>query len=92
MNLANEAAYLYVHSKELLALNKKLQRLSKKAGKHVKKHAKAKTEEKKEKHKMKHSKTTENIAKLIKKHNKILEHLRAHQIAFAHALKTEHNV
>ena len=90
MNLANEAAYLYVNAKELLALNKKLRKLSHKAEKHVKKHAKANTEEKKEKHKKKHGKATEDIVKLMKKHNKTLEHLRAHQIAFAHALRNEH--
>ena len=40
--------------------------------------------------KKKHGKATEDIVKLMKKHNKTLEHLRAHQIAFAHALRNEH--
>ena len=79
MNLANEASYLYVNSKELLSLNREIRKLSKKAEKHINKHNKANTEEKKEKHKKKHGKATEDIVKLMKKHNKTLERLRAHQ-------------
>ena len=92
MGLVNEAGYLYVHSRELVILNKKIKRLSKKAQKHVEKHGKAKTEEKKFKHKKKHTKTTEDIRDLMKKHNKVLGKLKAHQIAYIHALRKEHKV
>jgi len=90
MTLANEAAYLYVHSKELLSLNKELRNLTNKAQKHVEKHNKSKTEEDRYKHRRKHGKTTEEIQKIIKKHNTTLQKLKSHQIAFAHALQKEH--
>ncbi|MBT3814088.1 hypothetical protein HOE37_00805 [Candidatus Woesearchaeota archaeon] len=92
MGLVNEAGYLYVHSKELLVLNKRIKRLSKKAKKHVDKHTKAETEGARSKHKKKHTKTTEDIHSLMKKHNKVLIKLKAHQIAYIHALRKEHKV
>lgn len=92
MNITNEAAYLYVHSKELVSLNKRLKRLSRKAEKHVKKHGKTKSEEKKARHKLGHRKATEKIKNLIREHNRVLEKLRHHQVAFAHALREEHKV
>jgi hypothetical protein len=92
MGLVNEAGYLYVHSKELIGLNKKIKRLSKKAQKHVDKHTKAETEDVRSKHKKKHTKATEDIHSLMKKHNTVLTRLKAHQIAYIHALRKEHKV
>ena len=89
MNLAKNAAYLYVHSKELLELNKKLKKLSKKAEKHL-----AKTHSSKEgesdRYKIKHRKVKEKLEILAKKHNKLLTKLNQHYRYFYHALKKEH--
>ncbi len=92
MNLTNEAAYLYVYSKELISLNKKLKRLSGKAEKHIYKHGKATSEKERLKHRTKHSKTVEKIRKLMVKHNELLNKLRHHHVAYAHALRAEHKV
>ncbi len=92
MGLTNEAAYLYVHSKDLIAITKKLKRLSKKAKKHVKKHQNAKDQETKAKHHKKHAKVSKEMKEMIEKHNHIIKKLRSHQIAFAHALSKEGNI
>ena len=92
MNISNEAAYLYVYSKELLKINKQLKRVSKKAEKYAKKHSSAGTLEKKLKYKVKHTRVMEDIKELRKLHNKALATLRKHQIAFAHALQVEHKI
>lgn len=92
LNLANEAGYLYTHSKELVRINKKLRLLSKKAEKQVNKYHKAKTEDKKHKHKKNHTKTSTTIKKLVKKHDKLITLLRHHHVAYQHALHKEHKV
>ena len=89
MGLTNEAAYLYVHSKELVSLTRKLKRLSKKADKHATKHQKAQTPEDKHKHQKKHTNVSSDIKKLVEKHNTTIRKLRGHQVAFAHALGKE---
>ena len=89
MGLANEAAYLYVHAKELISLTRKLRRLSKKADKHANKHQKASTPEDKQKHQNKHVKVSKKIKDLIERHNHVIKRLREHQVAFAHALGKE---
>jgi hypothetical protein len=85
MKLTREAAYLYVHSKELVALTKKLRKLSKKADKHANKHQKTR----KEKHRHKHIKVSAEIRHLIEKHDTIIKRLRHHYSRFTHALKKE---
>lgn len=92
MSLSNEAAYLYVYSKELIDLNKKLKKLSKKAEKFTKKYHKESNEEKKIKWQLKHTKLRDEIVKLHKEHNVFLKLLRRHQIAFAHQLTKEHKI
>ena len=92
MNLANEAGYLYVYSKELMDVNKKIRKLSSKAEKHAVKHMNANNEKKKLKHKNKHAKVKNDIEKLLKKHNKIIKILKHHNIAFYHALSKEHKI
>ena len=82
MNISNEAAYLYVLSKEIESLNRKIKRLSKKADKHKERHQQA-SEEKKEKHRRRYGKVIEKLKDLLKEHNRILTSLRRHQIAFA---------
>ncbi len=85
MKLTREAAYLYVHSKELVALTKKLRKLSKKADKHADKHQKTG----KEKHRHKHIKVSGEIKHLIEKHSTIIKKLRHHYLRFTYALKKE---
>ncbi len=92
MNLTNEAAYLYVYSKDLISLNKKLKSLSGKAEKHIYKHGKAASEEDRLRHKLKHRKTVDKIQRLMVKHNELLNKLRHHHVAYAHALRAEHKV
>ncbi len=92
MTLANEAAYLYVYSKELAALNKCLNRWTRKVQKHRLKHEKTTDERKKQKHRLKHSIATNKIKELMKKHNTLLTKLKHHQIAFAHAIQKEHMI
>ncbi len=88
MTLSNEAAYLYVLSKEIESINYKIKRLSKKADKHKERHNKAAVE-KKEKHQQRHHKVLEKLRKLIEEHNKAVGSLRHHQIAFAGRLERE---
>jgi hypothetical protein len=90
MGLANEAGYLYVYSKKLVKINKLLKKLSKKAKKHVSRHDKETKVERKHKHQKKHKATVTDIKGIMKTHNKIIEKLRNHQVAYAHALKKEH--
>jgi hypothetical protein len=89
MGLVNEAAYLYVHSKQLLAVNRKMHSLSKKAAKHVEKHGKATSDTKRQKHKVKYGKVTEDLNALRKKQVKLLKKLHHHQIAFTHNLQKQ---
>ncbi len=92
MSIANEAGYLYVLSKDLATLNKKMKKASKKAQKHLEKHQQATSPEKRQKHQQKHAKKTQQIKKLLEEHNEILAKLRRHQIAFAHQLQNEHQI
>ena len=92
MNLANEAGYLYNHSKELISLNRRLRSLSKKADKHSEKYHQATKEEKRRKHKKKYSRVATKIKRLIKKHDKLILLLRHHHLAYEHALYKEQKV
>ena len=92
MGLTNEAAYLYVHSKEMVNLTRTLKRLSKRAEKHVKKHQKAKDEKTKTKHQKKHTNVSKDIKHLVEKHNLLIKKLKSHQVAFAHALSKETSI
>jgi len=92
MKIANEAAYLYVYSKELQKLNRKLKRYSNKAQKHLDNHHRAKTEEKKLRHQTKHLRTKVKINKILKRHDLVLSSLRHHYLIFKHALNHEHKI
>ncbi len=90
MSLANEAAYLYVFSKKLLWLNRKLRGHSEDAEHHRRKYYEARHPDEQQKHLRKHTKASEKIKKLLKEHNEVLAKLKHHQIAFAHSLQKEH--
>ena len=92
MGLANEAGYLYVYSKELAAVNKRIQRLSNRAEKHARKHSNASDENEKRKHRIKHSRIKSEIERLLKKHHKILQRIKHHHTAFYHSLGKEHRI
>jgi len=92
MKLASEAAYLYVYSKELQKLNRKLKKYSKRAQKHLDKHHRARTEEKKLRHRTKHLRVTGKINKILKKHDLVLSSLRHHYLVFKHALYHENKL
>lgn len=92
MSLTNEAAYLYVYAKKLERLHRLLQELSKDAERHLHKHQMAESERKREKHRKKHHKTMEEIKELMNEHNKLLERLKHHQVAFAHQLQKKHKI
>ena len=92
MSLVNHAAYLYVHSKELIVLNKKLKRLSKNAEKHKKRGERESDFGRVHKHAKRHAEAGEDIRTLLKKHNRILTKLRQHQVVHANELRKEHKV
>lgn len=91
MDLLKEAGYLYVFSKELLKLTKKLKKLGRLAEKHKRRHEKA-PEHKKEKHRIRHALTVRNIEELFRKRNAVLEGLKIHYHRFAHYLREEHKI
>lgn len=91
MSLLKEAEYIYVFSKELLRLNRKLKKLGKAAEKHKKRHNEAK-EDKQLRHKVRHANTVQDIEKLMGRHNQIFTRLKNHYHRFAHHLRKEHKI
>jgi hypothetical protein len=92
MSLFKEATYIYIYSKELTRVNKKIKNLSKKADKHYKKHQESKEEKEKHKHRKKHLSTVDDITSLIKKHNNVMKSLKHHLLNYHHSLKKEHKI
>ena len=92
MNLANEAGYLYVYSKKIMKLSKRLRSLSHHAEKHLKKHQSTNDASKKQKHYHKHLTKKEEIAKIITEREKIFKSMHHHEVAFRHALEKEHHI
>lgn len=88
MSLANEAGYLYVYSKKLASLNKKLHILQTKVKKRQEKHQKA-PEHKKERHTVKLYHLKKKLEKYGQSRQEILAKLRHHQIAFVNMLQRE---
>jgi hypothetical protein len=92
MSLFREATYIYIYSKELTRLTKKVKKLSKKADKHYKKHQEANEERRKNKHRKKHISTVDDITSLIKKHDSVLKSLKHHLINYHHCLRKEKKI
>lgn len=90
--LANEAAYLYVLSKSLHKINKKLHYSASKVEKHRRNYEQATAERKKLKHRIKHAKASEKINELLKEHNRIMTKMRYHLRAFVLELHKEHKL
>lgn len=89
MQLVNEAINLYIISKEIVALNKKIKKLAEVAEKHLYKHSRTSSAEEKHYHQVKHARTAIEISHLMKKHHDLLEKLKHHHVAFDHALNKE---
>ncbi len=89
MSITREAAYLYLCSKELTKMNKKLHELSKEAQHHGQKHASATDEGSRYKHAKKHHKATKEAQHLLKKHHEMLSRIKHHLVNYNHALRKE---
>ncbi len=89
MSLLNEAGYLYVLSKDLLNINKKIRKQIEEARDHINNHSKATRHEEKQKHYDKHTKSVGKVRKCIEERNEILKKMQRHQVAFAHQLREE---
>jgi len=92
MNIAYEAAYLFVYAKKLQRVTTKLKSLSKDAQHHLNKHNATQNPKDKEHHKTKHQKVTKKIQDLITRHNELLTKIRHHQLLFASTLQKEHRI
>ena len=89
MRINYEAAYLYVYSKKLLKVNKRIKALTHNAEKHKLNHLASKTERQKQKHQKKHARTTRALHELLKDHQELIKRLRHHYLNFAHGLQKE---
>ncbi len=92
MNIAYEAAYLFIYAKKLQSITNKLKSVSKDAQHHLQKHNTATTQKDKDHHKQKHHKTTKKIQDLINRHNELLTKIRHHQLLFITTLQKEHKI
>ena len=91
MSLTQEAGYIYIYSKRLTKLNKKLKKLGKLAEKHHGRRLKAK-EHQQEKHKLRHAAAVRDIQELMMYHDRNLIKLRTHYRRFAHYFRKEHKL
>jgi len=89
MSITSEAAYLYLCSKELTKLNKKLHEASKEVQYHGQKHAQATDERTRYKHAKKHHRATEEIQKIMKDHQEMLNRIKHHLVNYNSALRRE---
>jgi len=89
MSITREAAYLYLCSKELAKLNKKLHEASKEVQHHGQKHAAALDEKSRHKHAKKHHYATQEIQKIMKEHEAILNRIKHHLVNYNSALRRE---
>lgn len=89
MTITNEAAYLYVYSKKLISVNKKIHSLREDGQKAMQKfHQTTDTKRKQECHHQS-QKVAEKLKKVIEERSTILAKLQRHQVAFAGQLRTE---
>ena len=89
MNLVKEAAYLYVYSKGLAKINRKLRKHSKRAEKHRYKMSQTRNEKKKLRHESVHLKSARKIHKLMKKSDLLLAKLQHHYLNFREVLRQQ---
>ena len=89
MSITREAAYLYLCSKELTKMNKKLHDLNKEAQHHGQKHATAADEGSRSKHAKKHHKATKELQHIVKEHHEMLSRIKHHLVNYNNALRKE---
>ena len=89
MSITREAAYLYLCSKELTKMNKKLHELSKEAQYHGQKHTLAADERTRYKHSKKHHHATQEAQHLLNKHHEMLSRIKHHLVNYNNALRKE---
>ena len=89
MSITREAAYLYLCSKELAKMNKKLHGLSKETEHHGQKHASATDEKSRYQYAKKHHHATQEIQKLMKEHHAMLSRIKHHLVNYNNALRKE---
>ena len=89
MSITREAAYLYLCSKELTKMNKKLHDLSKEAQQHGQKHALATDEKNRHHYAKKHRQAGEELQHLAKKHHALLSRIKHHLVNYNNALRKE---
>jgi len=87
MTITNEAAYLYVYSKKLIAVNKKIHSLREEGQKAVQRLHQ--TADQKQKYQHRSQKAAEKLRKAMEEKQTILGKLHRHQVAFAHQLRKE---
>ena len=89
MSITREAAYLYLCSKELTKMNKKLHELSTEVQYHRQKHALAADEKNRYKHSKKHHHATGELQQLLKKHDAMLSRIKHHLVNYNNSLRKE---
>ena len=89
MSITRESAYLYLCSKELTKMNKKLHEQRKETHTLAQKSTQATDERTRVKFWKKHHRAAEEMKKLMKEHNAMLSRIKHHLVNFNSALRTE---
>ena len=89
MSLTREAGYLYLCSKELAKINKKLHDLSKDVHHHRQKHLQAADEKSRYKHAKKHHHAAKELQQSMQKHHSMLSRIKHHLVNYNNALRKE---
>ncbi len=89
MTLTNEAAYLYVYSKKLISVNKKIHSLREDGQKEMQRFHHTADAHQKQKYHHQSQKAAEKLRKKIEERHTILAKLHRHQVAFAGQLRPE---
>ncbi len=89
MTIANEAAYLYVYSKKLITVNKRIHSLREDAHKAMQRFHHTTDAKQKQEYQHQSQKQAEKLKKAMEERHTILGKLHRHQVAFAGQLRTE---
>ncbi len=89
MTITNEAAYLYVYSKKLISVNKKIHSLREDGRKAMEKFHQTTDAGQKQKYHHQSQKVAGKLKTAIEERQTILTKLHRHQVAFAGQLKNE---
>ena len=89
MTITNEAAYLYVYSKKLISINRKIHSLRENGRKAMERLHQTSDSARKERYQHQSQKAADKLKKAIEERQTILGKLHRHQVAFAGQLRTE---